>query len=236
MEELDLKKLFELFWEKRIHIIAIVALCAVIGAVYSYFFVTPMYRSQTTLVLTQVSGSQAESTETITTSDVTLNSKLVATYSDLVKSDKVLNKVIANIGINELTVKGIRNNISVTAKNNTEIIEITVKNKNAMYAEKIANETAKQFIETVANEMYKTNNVQIVDEAQVALGPYNIDHKKDIAIFMAVGLVIAAAYVLLLNMLDTTIKTTEDIENNLELPVLTSLPMNDFDEPKGGKR
>ena len=53
---------------------------------------------------------------------------------------------------------------------------------------------------------------------------------------MLIGIVVAAAYVLIINMLDTTVKTTEDIEKNIGLPVLASIPVYDFENGKGGKR
>ena len=63
----------------------------------------------------------------------------------------------------------------------------------------------------------------------------NINHIKDIAIFMAIGVIVSIAYVLISNMLDTTIKSEEDIEKNLKLTVLTTIPLYSQDD-KGGRR
>ena len=57
MEELDLKELFELFWSKKLTIVILVVVFAIIGAVYSIFFVTPKYKSSTTLVLTKTESN-----------------------------------------------------------------------------------------------------------------------------------------------------------------------------------
>ena len=237
MEELDLKELLQIFWEKRLQIILITAICVTIGAIYSFGFVTPKYESITTLLLaTNSSGQVTDGTESsITTTDITLNSKLVATYSKLIESKSVLRQVISNLGIPELTENGLRNNITVSAVEDTEVIEIRVQNENASYAAKIANEIATVFAAKVA-EFYNINNVNIVDEAEVAQGPCNVNHARDLAIFAVIGIVVAAAYVLIINMLDTTVKTTEDIEKNIGLPVLASIPVYDFENGKGGKR
>ena len=238
MEEIDLKKLFELFWSKRITVVAIIAISIVVGGIYSYGFVTPMYKSATTMVLTKSEGGAQNnevSTESITTSDITLNSKLVATYSELIRSKSVIRQVISNLGIRDLDENSVKRNVSVGTKKDTEVIEITVTNKNAMYAAKIANEVAQVFSEKVALEIYDINNVHIVDEAEVATGPYNINHKKDILIFMFIGLALSLVYVFVLSVLDTTVKSAEDIEKIIALPVLTSISMYDFDSDKGGK-
>lgn len=244
MEELDLKELFEIFWNKKVQILLIILIFIVIGIIYTVGFTTPMYSSSTSLVLvgtsnsTDTTGTSGQTSE-ITTTDITINSKLVATYSELVKTKNILGQVISNLGI-DVDEDELKKNIEVTAKEDTELIEITVENENPVYAAKIANETAKVFKEKIAGEIYKINNVYIVDEAEVESTPSNINHTKDVAIFGIVGLIIAVMYVLIANMLDTTVKTQEDIEKNIKIPVIASIPVYDVDsektERKGGRR
>ena len=237
MEELDLKELFQIFWNKKIQIILIVAIFMVIGVIYSIGFVTPMYESYTTLLLVkgESEGTQQTTTsDSITTTDLTLNSKLVSTYRELIRSKDVLRQVISNLNIN-VNEDDIRNNITVTSVEETELIEITVQNEDPTYAAKIANEIAKVFTEKVA-EIYKINNVHIIDEAEIENTPSNINHVKDVVIFTAIGLIIAVMYVLIANMLDTTIKTAEDVEKLFKVPVLANIPLYNFEKGKGGRK
>ena len=236
MEELDLKELFNLFLSKFMQIVIIVIIATIIGIVYTYGFITPKYSSSTSLVLVGSSHSSGtEGTDSITTTDVSLNSKLVSTYSELVKSKKVLRQVISNLNIN-VGEEELKKNVSVKAVEDTELIRITVTNENASYAAKIANEIAKVFSELVS-KTYNINNISVIDEAEVGNKPSNINHVKDITIFAFGGLIIADGYVLLANILDTTIKTAEDIEKNFGLPVLVSIPqIENFNSEKGGKR
>ncbi len=233
MEELDLKELFQIFWNKKLQIILIVAIFMVIGVIYSIGFVTPMYTSYTTLLLVKGEEENAKS-DSITTTDLTLNSKLVSTYRELIKSKDVLRQVISNLNI-DVNEEDIRNHITVTSVEETELIEITVQNEDPTYAAKIANEIAKVFTEKVA-ELYKINNVHVIDEAEVENTPSNINHVKDVVIFAFIGLVIAVAYVLIANMLDTTIKTAEDVEKLFKVPVLANIPLYNFENGKGGKK
>lgn len=240
MEELDLKELFNLFWNKKLQIILIVLIFIVLGVIYTVGFTTPMYTSSTTLLLagTEKQEGQAQTTNSITETDITINSNLVSTYSELVKSKNVLSQVISNLGI-DINEDELRKNISVTAVKDTELIEIAVTTQNPEYAPKIANETAKVFIQKVA-EFYNINNVHIVDEAELSQEPSNINHQKDIIIFAFIGLVVAVVYVLVANMLDTTIKTAEEIEKYFKVPVLASVPVCDLegaiDKKRGGRR
>lgn len=236
MEELDLKELLSLFWSKIFQIIVIVLITTGVGIIYTYGFTTPKYSSSTTLVLTGSEKSAGtDNTNSITTTDVTLNSKLVSTYSELVKSNKVLRQVISNLGI-DVNEEELRKNVSVKSVEDTEVIKITVTNENAAYSSKIANEIAKIFSNMVS-EIYNINNIYIVDDAEVSNAPSNIHHSKDLLIFGFMGIVIAVMYVLIANMLDTTIKTPEDIEKGVGLPVLVTIPyIENFVNEKGGKK
>ncbi|MEF2641570.1 MAG: Wzz/FepE/Etk N-terminal domain-containing protein [Clostridia bacterium] len=236
MEELDLKQLVNIFWNKRLHIISIVLIFLIIGTVYTFLFVTPKYKSYTSLVLARSESTKENETDTstITQTDITLNQKLVSTYSELVKSKNVLREVIKNLNINE-SEENLKDNITVSAVKDTELIQITVTNYYPDRASDIANEIAKVFTKKVG-EIYNINNVYIVDEAERANTPYNINHIKDIAIFIAVGLIVSVGYVLISNLLDTTVKSAEDIEKELGVVALASIPLlkDDTKKMKGG--
>ena len=104
------------------------------------------------------------------------------------------------------------------------MIQISVKNTDPVLATKIANETAKVFIENV-KEYYGIENVHVVDEAEIPQEPSNVNHTKDVIIFTFIGVVISVMYVLVSNMLDTTIKSEEDIEKISGLTVLSTMPL-----------
>ena len=179
MEELDLKELLSLFWSKIFQIIVIVLITTGVGIIYTYGFTTPKYSSSTTLVLT---GSEktagTDSANSITTTDVTLNSKLVSTYSELVKSSKVLRQVISNLGI-DVNEEELRKNVSVKSVEDTEVIKITVTNENAAYSAKIANEIPKVFAKE-AIRIADANGVEIIDKAQVPTNPVAPNKKMNI--------------------------------------------------------
>lgn len=236
MEELDLKQLVNIFLNKRLQIISIVLIFLIIGIIYTFMFITPKYKSYTSLVLAKSDNvsEDANDTSTITQTDITLNQKLVSTYSELIKSKNVLREVIKNLNINE-DEESLKGNITVSAVKDTELIQITVTNYYPDRASDIANEIAKVFTKKVG-EIYHINNVYIVDEAESSYIPYNINHVKDIIIFMVVGFGVSIAYVLIANLLDTTIKTAEDVEKQINVTVLASIPVlkDDTRKMKGG--
>lgn len=232
MEEIDLKELFEVFWNKKIIILLVTLIFVFVGLIYSLTMVEPKYKTATTLLLAQTNASDNASAS-ITTTEVTLNQKLVSTYSGLIKSDRIIRKVLKNLNMS-MDEEELRKSVSVNAKEDTEIIQITVTGENPDTIVRITNEMAKVFIETI-EEFYHIENVYVVDEAKLPEEPYNINHLKDIAIFAFIGFALSCAYVLVANMLDTTIKDADTIERQIGLPVLVSIP--EYEEmKKGGKK
>ena len=229
MEELDLKELFNIFWKNKLQIIFIVAIFIIIGFVYTTTFVTKMYTAKTTLVLatsedeTKEKETTSSETKSISATDVTMNSKLVSTYREIVRSSNIIRRVKSNLGI-DIEEDDLRKNVSVSNEKDTELIKIEVTNINAENAKKIANEIAKVFTEKIG-ELYNINNVHIVDEAETPNTPSNVHPVKDILIFAVVGLVISIIYVLIVNMLDNTIKSADDVEQSMKISVLASIPV-----------
>ena len=237
MEEFDIGEILKIIWKKKIYIILLIAVFAELGILYTSYLVTPMYRSSTTLLLAQAaSDSNTKNTvNTITTTDITLNSKLIATYSELIKSKSVVRQVISNLGI-DVDEGKIEKSISVKAKENTEVIEITVSNENKTYSTKIANELANVFAKKVA-EIYNINNVNIVDKAEDAYALYYIYKRKTTFIFAFIGVAISGLYVIAIYMLDNTVKNTDKIEKELEVPVLAVIPIYGGKiKSKGGRK
>lgn len=244
MEEIDLKELMLAIWEKKTTIILLVAIFMVIGFIYSSFIVVPKYTSSTKLVLAQ-STSSSDSTS-ITTTDITLNSKLISTYTEIIESSKVIRQVITNLGIDDKE-ENIRSNVSVAAESGTDIIKITVSNTDPDKAADIANEMAVVFAEEV-KRLYGMDNVNTLDPAEASDIPSNINLTKTIIIFGAIGFIIAAAYIFIIYMLDNSIKSSDDVERVMQVPVLASIPVYEPEaqvgtrsarnqkKSKGGKR
>lgn len=224
-EEIDLKELFNIFWRKKIIIILITIIFAVVGAYYTYNYKVPRYKSSTTLLLAQnyaVEGKNEQINE-ITQTDITLNQKLVSTYSKLVKSKTVIKQVLQNLNMSENLESDLEKNIQVKALQDTQVIEITYSNEDAMVAYQIANELSNVFCDKVS-EIYNINNVYIVDKAEVAEVPYNINHIKDIILFAFAGIAISCVGIFISSLFDTTVKTAEDVEKSTGLVILAQIP------------
>ena len=181
-----------------------------------------MYSSYTTVIL---GGTDT----TITQSDITMNKNLVNTYAEIVKSRRVLDQVIDELSL-DIDYGSLVGQISVSAVNNTEIIKITVNNEDGVVAKNIANMTATIFTDEIVN-LYNMENVNILDEAIVTNKPYNINVVKQIIIYFMIGFILAAGILFVIYYFDRTIKSVEQVEQKIKLPILGSVQ----DNSKGGK-
>lgn len=227
MEEIDLKELFEFIKKKIGLLITITVVICLLGCIYGLFIQKPMYKSYTTIIL---GGNETTASQTITQSDITLNKNLVDTYAEIVKSRRVLEQVIAELDLEE-TYEELSNKISVSSVNNTEIIKITVEDSNPIEAKNVANVTANFFSKEVV-KLYNMNNVNVLDEANEANEPYNINIPKQVIIYFFIGIIIALSILFIIFYFDRTIKSVEQVEQKIKLPILGGVE----EYKKGGKR
>ncbi len=220
MEEINLKELFD-YIKERILIIAVIILAVlIIGSVYSLFIKTPLYKSTSTLVL--VSDEGTSTSNSYTTQDVTLNNQLVSTYSKIVTSHRVIDTVIENLNI-DYSYSEIVKEVAVTTETGTQIIKISVSDPDKALAASITNEIVKVFGEEIKS-IYKLQNVSVVDKAEEAKYPANVNYIKEAIIYILVGAVLAFGIVFVIYYFDTSIKSPEEIENKLGLPVIGVIP------------
>lgn len=229
MEELDFREFLTILWRKKIEVISIVICFIIFGLIYSYKLEVPEYKSSTTLILGRINSSNYDiSTEKqdlnqITQSEISINANLISTYSELIKSKSLMNKVKENLNIN-IDENDFKKDILVSRISETELMEITVTNEDAELAANIANEIAKVFSSKI-EEIYNISNVYIIDKAIPAEAPFNVNHMTDIIISVMLGIIFSIGYAILLYLLDNTIKTENDIEKNIGLKTLITIPV-----------
>ena len=213
METIDLKDLFDYYKSKLGVVILFVVLVGILGCLYGLFIQKPMYKSSTSIVLI----SEAKDNSQLTYNDVSVNQNLVSTYSEIVKSKRVLGQVINNLNLN-YTYGALSNNIEVSSVTGTQIIKITVTDENSKTAMKVANEIGKVFAKEIP-ELYNISNVNILDTAEQPSSAYNVNITKQSAISLLAGLVLGLGVVFVMYYFDRSVKNASQIEDKLKLPV-----------------
>lgn len=220
-ENIEIKRISDILKRKKIIIVFLLIIFTTVGYLYSYKYIVPEYKSTETLLLIP---NKVNESETITNSDLTMNSGLISTYSNIAKNTKVLKKVIKNLELN-MTEEQLLDKMEINIVKDTHIIKISVSDKDPRLARNITKELSKVFLKEI-KDIYNLNNIGIVDEAQLPNNPYNINHIKDTAIFLALGIMISFGYILTIYILDNTIKKEDDIEKYIKIKALGNIPIN----------
>lgn len=219
MEEINIKDLLNYFLTKLWLLIIIVLGVLIIGNAYSLFIKVPLYQSKTKLVLVSESNAQTGMTQ----NDVMLNNNLVATYSEMIKSRDILKQVINNLGLKDESTESLSNKINVSTTANTQTIIISVSDTDGKTAKLICDEVARVFTKEIV-KIYKLDNVHVYEKAIVSNSPYNMNIVKDNVIYLLLGIVVGGGIIFLFFFFDTTIKSSEDIEEKMELNLLGIVP------------
>lgn len=214
MEEINLKELFDYFRERLVTLLSIVLAVLVIGGIYSIFIKTPMYQSTSTLLLA--------SQNAINTNDITLNKSLLPTYKELAKNGDTVKQVVENLSL-DCSVSNLQGRISVDSIQDSLLLKVSVSDKDPETAATITNELAKVLSDQIIDKL-SIQNVKIIEEGQVPTKAYNVNIAKDILIYVAVGAVLALAIIFIQFYFDNTIKSSDEIEQKLGLPIFGVVP------------
>jgi len=210
--------------KKRMLLIILVTIGAtVLSGVLSYFVITPTYKSDISVIIGKTENKSTVSQDSY--NDVIMYQQLVKTYSEFAKSRKVSEHVIKALKLNMNPIQ-LQNMVTVAPKGDTEFLTITVKSTDPKEAFDIANQLAKS-LKYVSNDVKKVDNVQLLDDAIEPTVPDNPKPKLNMAIAFFIGLMVSLGIAFLLEYLDNTVKTQEDIEKLTGIPVIGIIPLNE---------
>lgn len=228
---IDLVELFMVLWSK-IHIIVLsgilVALLAFVG---TKLFITPTYTSVTKVyVLMRQDGNAS-----VTYSDLQTSTQFMKDYMELVKSRPVLEQVIAVLNLDK-SVNELGDMISVaTTQTDTRILSISVESEDPKEAKEIA-DAVRESAGIQITEIMDADAVNTVEDGNLPKTPSAPNTLKNTALGGILGIIIAMGIIVLIFILDDTIKTPDDVEKYLGLTVLTSIPIQEGSgKPKKAK-
>lgn len=235
MKDWNAKKILDILWKGKILIIILVAIGAISGYLYNKVFTKPIYESSSSIILSvtnenvedilnEDNNNKLEDTDNkrkVSSGDLSLSKQLMSTYSQIIKSESVLKKVMANLQLS-MTIGSLKNSITVKPQSESAVIKITVKSQNASEAAAIVEELDKVFMERI-DELYNIKNAKVLDEPTIASTPNNIEPKKYAILGSIVGLVIAVSVLIIKEYLNDNIKTESDVEKSIKLPTLSQI-------------
>lgn len=226
-DEMTLEDIFKALKKRWLLILSVTLMFLIGGSVFVLFFgPVPQYQSSTTVLV----DYRASETEALTQNDINLSQKLVQTYTEIIKSLTILNPVIEEMDLS-LTPNELLKKIAVSQVNETEIIKISVTDEDPILARDIANTLAETFSEEISHIM-KVDSTSILDEAVLPTTPLAQNKVTKIAIAGILGMMVSVGLVFLFEYLDRSIKTADETEHLLGVPVLGVIPKSKVEGKK----
>ena len=210
--------------KKRWKIIALTTVLAtLVSGIFSFFVISPTYEASTKVFI----GKEGAESEGYNSSDVSMYQNLIKTYSELIKTKDLVNKAIDNSQY-DLSVNNVLNGITVNTLTGTQILQISYQSKSPSIAKNILESITNEFI-TKAEELVPNGNVKILESVELPKNPVAPNKTMNIAIAFILGMMVGFGIVFLLEYLDNTYKNKEQLEKDLDIPVLGVIPMSDLD-------
>lgn len=218
--EIDLLEIGSMLLRRIWVIVIAVILGALLAGLVTFFLITPQYTSSVKLY---VNGGSAASInqDGLSMSDLSVSKSLVDTYITIIQSDTMLNRVIESTD-SDLPVAALRQKISASALNSTEVFQVSVVSDDPKESSRIADAIADEsvnFIPTIVNG----SSVRVLDYSKVPQRSSSPSYSKNIAIGAILGFILACAAIIIAGLMDTRVKYEDDLTALSELPVLGSI-------------
>ena len=231
-EEMEID-LLELLMVMKKHLSAIL-LAGIVGLVimfaYTSFLVTPLY-SASSMMYVMPDNSNSNSS---TLSDMQVGQQLTSDYSSMIESRSFMEDVIKKLNLT-IDYQQLLEKVEVTNPTSSRILQVTVNDPNPQTAADIANEVA-SVAESKLKEITGMQAIKIYEEAAVPEKPSSPSLKKNCALGLLAGIVLAMAVITVLYLMDDTIKTEDDIEKYLGMTTLAVLPYNGKKQQRQAKK
>ena len=220
MEEqvISISEIFEALKKRWILIVSITLVATLISGVLSFFVIKPTYETSTKVFI----GKEESNVEGYNTNDIQMYQKLLQTYAETIKTNEVIQAAIKNTNTN-LTVEEVKKSLTVTPISDTQILQIKYQNKNPQVAKRILGNITDEFI-ILAKELVPNGNVRVIEAVQLPENPVAPNKKMNVAIAFLLGLMVSVGLVFLIEYLDNTFKSKEELERELDIPVVGIIP------------
>jgi len=218
-ETISLQELFSILRKSFWRILALTIVAALISFAVSSFLIKPTYQAGTQILVTP----KKQENNIIDAQQLQSSVTLVNTYRVIIKSPAILEKVQKEVSNAPSSVSALNNMITVESEQNSQVINVSVQSKDAALASDIANSVANVFSEDIPKLM-NVDNVKVLSVSGIPTSPVSPNIILNTAIAAVVGFLLGVGLAFLREVLDRRIRTEEQVQQILDLPVLGSIP------------
>ena len=217
--EIDVFQLVKVLWKRKFLIVLAALVAGLAAFAYSSFVIKPQYTSTTRIYV--VNRNQADKPG-LTNQDLQAGAYLVKDYREIILSQDVLEKVVADQKLT-MDAKTLGRKVSVTVPAETRIVSISVRDGNPEEASRIANALREEAAQKIIS-VTRVSDVTTLEEARPATSPSSPNIRRNTMIATIAGVGFVTIIVLLVELLDDRVKRPEDIEEVMHISLLGVVP------------
>ncbi len=218
--EIDLLHLAKVLWKKVWVIIISIVLCGALTLSYAVFLITPEYKSSAMMYVNNSSISLASTSISLT--DLNAAKSLLEVYVIILSSRTTLEAVIETAQL-DYTYEELSKMVKADAVNNTEVFEVVATSDDPAEAKLIVDTITEILPDRIAN-ILDGSSVRVVDRAVRSDIRTSPSYTKYTAIGMVLGAVLSCAVIILIDLLNTTVRNEEYLLERYDLPILSVIP------------
>lgn len=217
--------------DKYKNIVLIVLSFLLISSIYNIFFINKEYEANVKIFI----GKQKfkNITETYNNEEINLYQRLITTYSEVIKSKKLINESIKGSKMNYLQDKYkninydlLMENLTVNPITNTQIIEIKYKSLNPQQSYDLLYSITENLI-SYSKELYPNVNITILEQVHVNLNQLMNKKLTIIGLGLILGLIVGIGGIIGVMYLNNTYKNQKSLEEEIGLTVIGVIPKID---------
>lgn len=217
-ENINIREIFLSLKERYKLILAITISFTIIAMLLSFFVIKPKYEASVKLFI----GKQESKKTDYDNNDVQMYQKLLTTYAEVIKTDDIIESSMKKIHMDE-NIKGVEKNLKVTPRADTQILEVSYTDTDKLEAADFLNSLTSNFMKE-SKKLIPNGNIQIIQKVKTPEKAVSPNKTLNILIAFILGLIVGVGVALLLEFLDNTFKSKDELEKALDLPVLATIP------------
>lgn len=215
-EQLDIKELLYVIKKRILLVLLLPVIGAITAAGVSFLILKPVYQANVSIIISKDQGSM------LTQSDVMMYQNLIKTYTEIAKSAVVAEKAIS-YGDIKTSAESLQSSLSVTSQTGTQVLKMSVTSGQPDDAVTKVEALGKAFLEE-SRRLLPSGTVEIMDHAKIPKRPVKPNKMLNVIVAFAIGLMAAIGFAFLMEYMNDTIKSEEDVERYLGVPIIGVIP------------
>ncbi|MDP4088957.1 MAG: Wzz/FepE/Etk N-terminal domain-containing protein [Bacillota bacterium] len=215
-EQLDIKELLYIIKKRILLVWLLPVLFAAAAAVLSYFVLKPVYQASISIIISKDQGG------VLTQADVMMYQNLIKTYTEIAKSNVVAERAITD-GNLKTSAGALQSALTVNSQTGTQVLKMSITSGQPQDAEDKAEAMGSAFL-TESRRLLPSGTVEIMDHAKLPQSPVKPNKMLNTVLAFVIGLILAIALAFLMEYMNDTIKSEEDVERYLGVPIIGVIP------------